>query len=103
MSVVVDQHSHQTIALLDCRSGEELDNYLLENQQIQFVTRDGSAIYADAISRCLPGVIQISDKFHLIKKMLDMLVDEFSELLRSFWGAKKTYSFPPYRNVKQKL
>lgn len=103
MSVVVDQHSHQIIALLDCRSGEELDSYLLENQQIQFVTRDGSATYADAISRCLPGAIQISDKFHLIKKMLDMLADEFSGLLRGFWGAKKTYSFPTVQECKTEI
>ena len=27
MSVVVNQHSHQIIALLDCCSGEELDSY----------------------------------------------------------------------------
>lgn len=103
MSVVVDQHSRQTIALLNCRSGEELDNYLLENQQIQFVTRDGSVTYADAINRCLPDAVQISDKFHLVKNMLDALADEFSRMLRSFSAEKKTYSFPTVSECKAEI
>lgn len=103
MSVIVDQHSHRTIALLDCRSGEELDNYLLKNQQIQFVTRDGSVSYGDAIRRCLPNAIQISDKFHLIKNMLDTLTKEFSQLLHKPSQEKKTYNFPTVEECKAEM
>lgn len=103
MSIVVDQQSRQTIALLNCRSGEELDNYLLENQQVQIVTRDGSVTYADAIRRCLPHAIQISDKFHLIKNMLDNLTEEFFELLRIPFKEKKIYCFPTVAECKEEI
>lgn len=101
MSVIVDQHKHQAVALLNSRSGEELDNYLLENQQVQFVTGDGSLTYADAIRRCLPHAIQISDKFHLIKHMVDTLSEEFSRLAcTSSRQQKKVYSFPTVEECK---
>ncbi len=103
MSVVVDHQSRQTIALLNSRSGEELDNYLLENQQVQFVTRDGSLTYADAIRRCLPHAVQISDRFHLIKNMLDSLTEEFSEQLRIPFQEKKEYSFPTVAECKAEM
>ena len=32
-----------------------------------------------------------------------MLADEFSELLRSFWGTKKTYSFPTVQECKTEI
>ena len=103
MSLVVDQHSRQLIALLDDRSGKAVDDYFLMNQQVQLVTRDGSVTYADAIRRCLPHAIQISDKFHLIKRMLDTLTEEFSKLRTTPQGEKKTYSFPTLSECKAEM
>ncbi|WP_160680945.1 transposase, partial [Clostridium sp. C8-1-8] len=39
--------------------------------QIRLVSRDGSISYAGAITEALPNALQVSDKFHLVKNLLD--------------------------------
>ena len=76
MSVVVDQMTHMPIALLEDRSGEALDNWLIRNPQIQYITRDRGRCFTEAINRIIPGVTQICDRFHLIKNMTDTMMPE---------------------------
>ena len=52
--VACDQDTGFPVAIFDCRYGEELNQWLQENQQIELVTRDGSHDYARAISTHLP-------------------------------------------------
>lgn len=40
---------------------------------LEKVTRDGSIIYKNAIEQANPNIIQISDKFHLIKNLIDAI------------------------------
>ena len=50
MSVVVDQMTHMPIALLEDRSGEALDNWLIRNPQIQYITRDRGRCFTESIN-----------------------------------------------------
>ena len=59
MSVVVDQMTHIPIALLEDRNGEALDNWLIRNPQIQYITRDRGRCLTEALNRIIPGVTQI--------------------------------------------
>ena len=54
MSVVVDQMTHMPIALLEDRSGEALDNWLIRNPQIQYITRVRSVPYSHGRTRSVP-------------------------------------------------
>jgi len=53
-SVVVDQMTHRPIALFPCREGTELEEFLRQNPQIQYITRDRGRNFVDAINRILP-------------------------------------------------
>lgn len=82
MSVVVDQMTHMPIALLEDRSGEALDNWLIWNPQIQYMMRDRGRCFTESINRIIPGVTQICDRFHLIKNMTDTMIPEIEKIIR---------------------
>ncbi len=86
MSVVVDQMTHIPIALLEDRNGEALDNWLIRNPQIQYITRDRGRCFTEAINRIIPGVTQICDRFHLIKNMTDTMIPEIEKIIRQTMG-----------------
>lgn len=92
-SVIVDQITRRPVAILSCREGDELDKFLRENPQIQYITRDRGRCFVDAINRVLPGATQICDRFHLIKNLVDALTEEIASLSR-LGVHKQTYSYP---------
>jgi transposase len=93
MSVVVDQMTHIPIALLEDRNGEALDNWLIRNPQIQYITRDRGRCFTEAINRIIPGVTQICDRFHLIKNMTDTMIPEIEKIIRQT-KKKLKYEYP---------
>lgn len=93
MSVVVDIFKHCVIAVIPCRSGKELDNWLEKNPQISVVTRDRGACFVDAITSCLPNAMQICDRFHLVKNLTDTMTDEIRDLLKRN-SHKMAYPYP---------
>lgn len=93
MSVVVDQMTHAPIALLEDRTGEALDNWLSQNPQIQYITRDRGRCFTESINRIIPGVTQICDRFHLIKNMTDTMVPEIEKMIRQT-KKKLKYEYP---------
>ena len=94
MSVVVDQMTHMPIALLEDRSGEALDNWLIRNPQIQYITRDRGRCFTEAIKQNNPlGVTQICDRFHLTKNMTDTMIPEIEKMIRQT-KQKLKYEYP---------
>lgn len=102
MSIVVDQLTRELIEVLPCREGKELDAYLLSNPQIQYVTRDRGRCFIEALNRCLPHATQISDRFHLMRNMTDVMAEEFSCLAR-MTVRKLAYSFPSQEECRRKM
>lgn len=82
MSVVTDLFSHDVVAVIPCRSGRELDRWLMKNPQIEVVTRDRGRCFVEALTWCLPNAIQICDRFHLIKNMTDTMTDQVKGMLK---------------------
>jgi transposase len=68
---MVDMHSHKIIDMIESREFEDVKVWLAEYPNIRIVSRDGSRIYARAITEALPQAIQISDRFHLLKNLTD--------------------------------
>ena len=52
---------------------KDLIKWLKRYPNIRLVSRDESLSYAAAIAESIPKAIQVSDKFHLIKNLLDAL------------------------------
>ena len=70
-TIIVDEKSHNTIAILDGRDGESLRQWLKKNKHVKTITRDRASAYAKVISEELPDVMQIADRFHLHQNLLE--------------------------------
>lgn len=68
-TIMVDLDSHRIIDILDSREKEPVIDWLRNYPNLKIVSRDGSQIYASAITEVHPGAIQISDRFHLLKNL----------------------------------
>lgn len=101
-SVIVDQLTHRPVTILPCREGTELEQYLMRNPQIQYITRDRGRCFIDAINRCLPGATQLCDRFHLIKNMVDALMEEMASCSQ-LDVRKQTYSYPSVEKTRAKI
>lgn len=64
-SVVVDAVTHDRVDVLPDRKADTLAGWLQEHPGVEIVVRDGSATYAEAVRRALPGARQVSDRWHL--------------------------------------
>lgn len=64
-TIIVDQATHRSVAILDGRDGMSLKEWLKNNQHIKTVTRDRANAYSSAIQEILPDAMQIADRFHL--------------------------------------
>ena len=70
-TVMVDLDSHRIIDLIPTRNTEEVKNWLAKYPNIEVISRDGAQIYASAAKKSHPEVIQVSDRFHIIKGLTD--------------------------------
>ena len=86
-TVIVDQITHKPITLFSGRGEENLKTYLKENPQIQYITCDRAQCFIKVINQALPGAVRISDRFHLIKDMVDGMTGEIAS--RSRLGVQK--------------
>ena len=102
MSVVVDHLTGKPVAILPCREGKELDEYLLSNPQIQYVTRDRGRCYTEALNRCLPHATQITDRYHLVNNMVTGMAEEISSQAR-LDVQKLTYTPPSREECRRKI
>ena len=69
-TIIVDERTHNPIAILDGRDGKSLLKWLKENKHIKVITRDRASAYAKVIEEELPGAMQIADRFHLHENLL---------------------------------
>lgn len=72
-TLICDMDKRKVLDILPSRNKKDLSEWLKNYPHIKLVSRDGSITYASAIKEALPKAEQISDKFHLIKNLLDSI------------------------------
>lgn len=72
-TIIVDLETHQPLELLEGRDGKTFKEWLRQHPDIKIVARDRSSAYASAVEEVLPNAIQIADRFHISKNLLDAL------------------------------
>lgn len=82
-TIIVDEKTHNTIALLNGRDGESLRQWLKNNKHVKTVTRDRASAYAKAIGEELPDAMQIADRFHLHQNLLDAVKSALNRAIPS--------------------
>lgn len=68
-TIMVDIDTHKVIDIINSRELEDVKKWLDTYKNLNIVSRDGSNIYRNAISKSHPSAIQITDRFHLIKNL----------------------------------
>ncbi|OLR27490.1 transposase [Bacillus cereus] len=77
---MVDIETHKIIDLIPSRDLEDVMTWLKTFPNLKIVARDGSITFRNAIAQAHPAVIQISDRFHLIKNIMDYVKQAFQRL-----------------------
>ena len=68
---MIDIPSHRIIDIIDTREQEDVKEWLKTFPSLSYVSRDGSLAYKSAITQANKNIVQISDRFHLLKGMTD--------------------------------
>jgi transposase len=68
---MVNIETKKIVDLLDSRDLGDGIEWLKSYPNLEIVSRDGSQTYAAAIRQAHPKVVQISDRFHLLKNLTD--------------------------------
>jgi transposase len=77
-TILVDLERHRVIDLLPDREGSTLEGWLKSHPEVELITRDRALAYADGATKGAPQAVQVADRFHLIKN----LVESFENLTR---------------------
>jgi transposase len=68
---MVDYETSKVVDMIPSRDTGEVTEWLRGYPEIEVVSRDGSIGYAKAVAEALPGALQVSDRFHLVKNLMD--------------------------------
>ena len=80
-TVMVNLETHRIIDMIPSRDTNDVREWLQKFPNIEIVSRDGAQIYAHAVKKSHPNVIQVSDRFHLIKGLSEA-IDKY--IIRTF-------------------
>jgi transposase len=71
--ILVDQERQRIVELLEERSTDALAAWLREHPIVHIITRDRSQEFARAATDAAPQALQVADRFHLVKNLVDVL------------------------------
>jgi hypothetical protein len=66
-TILIDLERGRVIAMLPGRDGEALKAWLKDHPQVEVITRDRWAAYAEAATAGAPQAQQVADRWHLLK------------------------------------
>lgn len=89
-TILVDLEKQQVIDLLPDRKPETLATWLIAHPGIEIISRDRGKEYIEGIELGgAEGVIEIADRFHLLKNMVEMLQRFFEQASHELEAAAK--------------
>jgi transposase len=79
-TIICDLDTHDIIEVLKGRDNETFEKWLEGQPDIEIVSRDRASSYSSAVTKVLPQAVQIADRFHITKNLIDAL----NETMKSF-------------------
>lgn len=80
-TLICDLRTHHPIAMLNSRNASPLKEWLKKQPTLYLVTRDNYQAYKSAILSTSPSIVQVSDRFHLVKNLFNTMADALIRLL----------------------
>jgi len=80
-TIICDLDTHEIVDVLEGRDSETLEKWLRGHPDIEIVSRDRASAYSSAVTKVLPNAVQIADRFHITKNLLEALNDTIKTLV----------------------
>jgi transposase/DNA-binding CsgD family transcriptional regulator len=77
-TILVNLEKHQVMDLLDDRSSKTAADWMRSHPEIAYVSRDRGKEYTQGATEGAPQATQISDRFHLVKNLVEAIEPEVS-------------------------
>ena len=91
MCAIADHYTRRVLAVFGTRYGPEIGDWFRMHPEIRLVSRDGSWAYASIIKEALPDADQVSDRFHLDRRLGDNMVEVIQKMICQ---TKNTLPYP---------
>lgn len=78
-TILVDLERHALVDLLADRSADSFAQWLMEHPGVEVVSRDRGGEYAEAARRAASDAVQVTDRFHLLKNLRDVVLRVFRQ------------------------
>lgn len=95
---MIDIESHRIIDIIPSREIEDVTEWLSSFPNLEIVSRDGSVSYNNAIKQTNEEIVQISDRFHLVKGLTDAAKKYITSMLAANIGIPMSANH--YENVE---
>jgi transposase len=72
-TLLIDLKTSTPVDLLPDRERASVEKWLKEHPGAKIISRDRSAVFADAIREAAPDAIAVADRFHLLKNLMEAM------------------------------
>ena len=79
---MIDIETHKIIDLLESRQEDDVAEWLKTYPNLEVISRDGGIMYKSASGKAQPKAKQISDRFHVLKNLIDYARDVLKRLFK---------------------
>lgn len=81
VSILIDAQSRTVIDLIPSRKLSDVQEWIQNFPNLTFIIRYGLYTFRSAISEVSPGIIQIADRFHVLKSLTDHAIKALRSLI----------------------
>lgn len=84
-TLFINLETHKPVDMLDTREATDVTEWLCKYPAIKLITRDGSKTYAGAVTEASPAILQVADRWHLLRQLFESTKKSIYSVLPAKW------------------